>query len=93
MSLVGMSFRMTPAEGDGFDIVLSSCDVARHGAPEDGKEAIGRTPFSLLFHAPDRQLVGQQICTLHHERLGELALFLVPLGPDDLGMRYEAVVS
>jgi hypothetical protein len=48
---------------------------------------------SRWCHAPRDRLVPQQTWSLRHPALGELALFLVPLGPDDDGMRYEAVIS
>lgn len=59
--------------------------------------------FSLLFSAPGAASAEQGIYLLAHERLGELGLFLVPLGPagaapgDDAAppdrWRYEAVIS
>ncbi len=35
----------------------------------------------------------QQTCAFSHPQLGAFDLFIVPLGPDDEGMRYEAVIS
>jgi hypothetical protein len=37
--------------------------------------------------------VRQQVCVLSHDELGRFELFLVPLGPDQGGMRFEAVIS
>ncbi|MEZ0578981.1 hypothetical protein [Nocardioides sp. MH1] len=61
------------------------------GAPSaDGAE---RQQFSLLFRGPaDLQLL-QGLWLLEHDGLGELALFLVPLGPDAEGPRYEAAFA
>jgi hypothetical protein len=50
-----------------------------------------RTPFSLIFRGPLELLLPQGIHRLEHEVLGVLELFLVPIGPDEAGMRYEAV--
>lgn len=50
-----------------------------------------RAPFSLVFRGPREPLVPQGIRRLEHAGLGELDLFLVPIGPDEAGMRYEAV--
>lgn len=50
-----------------------------------------RTPFSLIFRGPLEPLLPQGIQRLEHAGLGELDLFLVPVGPDEAGMRYEAV--
>lgn len=90
--LVGQVFRAVPAQGDPLDLVLSSCEEAGFAVPA-GLGAVDRTPFSLLFHAADGRHAPQQIFTVQHPELGELPLFLVPLGPDERGMRYEAVIS
>jgi hypothetical protein len=51
-------------------------------------------PFSLLFLASGGEFVPQGTFSVRHEELGELAIFLVPLGPQDGGgMVYEAVFS
>ncbi|MFA5836997.1 MAG: hypothetical protein WC837_08595 [Bellilinea sp.] len=54
----------------------------------------GRRPFSLIFSNPRKDAyLSQQIYRLAHEKMGSLELFLVPLGPDQTGMRYEAIFS
>ncbi len=50
----------------------------------------GRQPFSLLFRAPQDALFPQMIYRIENDRLGALDLFLVPIGPDEHGMVYEA---
>ena len=50
-----------------------------------------RAPFSLLFHGPASPLIPQRTYRVEHETLGAFDLFLVPLGPDRAGQRYEAV--
>ncbi len=50
----------------------------------------GRLPFSLLFRGPQDALFPQMIYRLENEAMGALDLFLVPLGPDEHGMVYEA---
>ena len=91
---VGETFTVRLQSGETFDLVLTDCSEAPHGDPDELRERIGRVPFSLLFHAADRdRFAPQQIMSLTHPELGELELFLVPLGPDERGMRYEAVVN
>lgn len=51
----------------------------------------GRTPFSVLFRGPMTPILPQHIYTLAHPHLGTFDVFLVPIGPDQQGMRYEAV--
>ena len=50
-----------------------------------------RAPFSIVFRGPLQPVLSQGIRHIEHNGLGELALFLVPIGPDETGMRYEAV--
>ncbi|MBV9336790.1 MAG: hypothetical protein JO243_12975 [Solirubrobacterales bacterium] len=58
----------------------------------DGTAGPGlRSPFSLIFRGPLEPLLPQGIHRLEHGQLGTLDLFLVPIGPDQAGMRYEAV--
>lgn len=49
--------------------------------------------FALLFRGPRDVALGQGIARLSNERLGELALFLVPVGRDKDGTMYEAIVN
>jgi hypothetical protein len=52
-----------------------------------------RAAFSALFRGPIRPVLPQRIYRLTNETLGTLELFLVPIGPDADGMRYEAVFN
>ena len=50
-----------------------------------------RAPFSLVFHGPATPILPQRTYRVEHGALGAFDLFLVPIGPDRTGMRYEAV--
>lgn len=50
-------------------------------------------PFSVYFRATGRGALPQQIYKVEHEKMGTLEIFLVPIGPDAQGMRYEAVFN
>ena len=52
-----------------------------------------REPFSLLFRGPRDRMFHQGTYTLIHADLGELTIFLVPVGPGSDGMDYEAVFN
>ncbi len=52
-----------------------------------------RAPFSLVFRGPGEPVLTQRIYALDNETLGRLEIFLVPIGPVDEGMRYEAVFN
>jgi hypothetical protein len=89
--LLGESFQLAPVEGEPLDLVLTECAESDPDPAGEGEQAGHRVPFSLVFHAPDGRLVAQQTGTCRHSALGEFSMFLVPLGPDDEGMGYQAV--
>lgn len=52
-----------------------------------------RPPFSLVFRGQLIQAPRQGIVKLEHAQLGIMEIFLVPIGPDQQGMCYEAVFT
>ena len=53
-----------------------------------------RQPFSLHFLGPvSTQYLVQHIYALEHPQMGDLAMFIVPLGPEGGRMRYEAIFT
>ncbi|HEY7037186.1 MAG TPA: hypothetical protein VH482_38045 [Thermomicrobiales bacterium] len=58
---------------------------------EDAASGGRRTPFSLVFRGSRDRVLPQRTYRIEHEAIGEFDLFLVPIGPDRDGMRYEAV--
>ena len=67
-------------------------DVVRLHEPHPGPRA---QPFSIYFMGPASPRLPQQIYKLTHDSMGELDLFLVPIGPHPTrgGMVYEAVFN
>lgn len=63
------------------------------GLQGDTPEGSQRQPFSLVFRCPASLIVDQMVYRVEHDVLEDLDLFLVPIGPDKEGMRYEAVFS
>lgn len=49
--------------------------------------------FSLVWRGPSDARLPQRIYTVRHPALGEMALFLVCIGTDAEGARYEAVFT
>ena len=80
------TFRVSHA-GSTLELLLIEANAlaAATAAPQ------GRAPFSLVFRGPRDVSLEQRIHRLEHAELGVLELFLVPIGPDALGLRYEAV--
>lgn len=56
-------------------------------------QALRRESFSLVFRGPASPWLLQAMHTVEHAQLGRLELFLVPIGPDQHGMRYEAIFN
>ena len=87
----------SPHVGDPFWILLQDGRVETRLAQAEAWGGAGegrsRQPFSLLFVGPGRFVLPQQTYRVEHESLGEFDLFLVPLGPEGDGMRYEAVFT
>lgn len=91
----------SPLRGDTFvmhvdstnAVPLELTEVTSMGGSAPAAGPGTRQPFSLLFHGPLTPLAAQAIYRLEHPTLGEFELFLVPLGPDQHGMRYEAVFT
>lgn len=52
-----------------------------------------RVPFSLVFHTLPEAIVPQAIYRVESDAMEPMDLFLVPIGPDERGMRYEAVFT
>jgi hypothetical protein len=78
----------------GGDQTLSLELVSSDPLSSDTVERATRTPFSLIFRsAGERRHAPQQIYTVRHAELGAIEIFLVPFGPDEGGMRYEAVFT
>lgn len=50
-------------------------------------------PFSIEFLGPRDPVLPQRIHRLEHPALGALELFIVPIGRDADGVRYEAVFN
>ena len=83
---VGSSFLLAAPDGAAA-LMLEKVAPLGHGVPG------GRTPFLLHFLGPEGQRMEQRTWTLEHPALGRLDIFLVPLGPVQGRMRYEAIFT
>jgi len=90
--LVGQRFRVQTSSGTTgeFELVQAAKLPVHRG--RDGQQ-IRREPFSLLFRGPKETIMPQRIYALEQETLGRVEIFLVPIGPDEIGQRYEAVFN
>jgi len=82
---VGAIFRLAAGTGD---IALKLAEVRRLGqAVREGGA------FSLTFLSPAGPFLPQAVYPIAHPALGALDIFLVPLGPRDGGIAYEAIFT
>jgi hypothetical protein len=87
---VGSEFEATSQADEVLHLVLTSCEEDAASGPPDAE----RIPFSLIFRdAGATRYAPQQTFTIRHPELGEFPLFLVPLGPGERGVRYQAVIG
>ncbi len=49
--------------------------------------------FSIQFQGPRHTFLPQSIYRMEHPQLGEIEIFLVPIGVDEAGYAYEAVFN
>ena len=89
---VGEPFEVTVDDRAPLALVLAESSLGTElGGP--GPEGQERSQFSLTFTGPATTFLPQGTYQLNHAELGELSLFLVPLGPQGDDMRYEAAFA
>ena len=76
------------AEGVSIETQLIDCQLLPTG-PDEGQ----REPFSIVFRGPLEPVLPQQVYEVKNDTIGSVEIFLVPIGPDKSGMRYEAVFT
>jgi len=94
---VGQNFRVRLGQETEIDLKLTSA------TPLGAESGYRRQPYSLLFAGPLTPsllfagpltpLLPQATYPLQNESMGELGIFLVPLGPQGQAMRYEAIFT
>ncbi|MAE65344.1 MAG: hypothetical protein CMJ18_13820 [Phycisphaeraceae bacterium] len=85
---VGTRFRIESLD----DVALELIEAQPLGGASS-QAPTQREPFALVFRGPSSPCLAQGTCRLAHETIGTNDIFLVPIGPDDAGMRYEAVFN
>ncbi len=86
---VGEAFRIHPGDEDPLEVeLITATDLSE----KPGEASRGR-PFSIVFRGPRDFLLPQRTYRVEHAGIGAFDLFLVPIGPDEKGLRYEAVFT
>ena len=84
---VNETFHASLNEGE-IDFVLVE---ARSIPPPPGNHV--RAPFSLLFRNTSSFLFPQQTYRMHHGRVGDVGIFLVPVAREREGFLYQAIFN
>ena len=85
---VGEEFRIVDSDAPVVLTLVEATDLSRPEAPGPR-----RSPFSLVFRGSAAPVMPQRIWAIEHTSLGKLEIFLVPIGPDASGTRYEAIFN
>jgi hypothetical protein len=86
---VGEVFHVVLDDGQELPVLLS--EITRLAS--DGDRRRMRQPFSLVFHAPRGTRLEQQVYQLSNPGMEPFECFLVPITPDENGMRFEAIYT
>jgi hypothetical protein len=88
---IGERFRISERGSAVVEAELTEATAA--GAGESPRAGGDRLPFSVVFRGPLEPILPQRIYRFEHDALGAFDLFIVPIGPDEAGMQYEAVFA
>jgi hypothetical protein len=86
---LGTPFRLLLPDGAALVMVLLEASPHPHLPPPPGR----RRGFSLVFRSPSPGHLPQGTYRLDHDAMGPMEMFLVPIGPREGGMCYEAVFN
>ncbi len=78
-------FKISLSGGNEIELILSELSpVKRTGKYEQ---------YSLYFSGPSDSLLPQALYMMKHNNFGTIGLFLVPVGKDESGYKYEAAFN
>lgn len=83
---VGEKFLIHPDDRTSLETELISA-TGLSESPEHGR------PFSVVFRGPGNVFLSQRTYRMEHAEVGAFEIFLVPIGPDSEGHRYEAIFT
>lgn len=93
--LIGTTFKAELGNNTVIDLTLCEAEATvlhkRDGRLFSKSGQVRTDPFSLVFLY--ESLLPQGTYTLHNETLGEISIFLVPIGPFDGAWGHEAVFN
>jgi len=92
--LLNASFRIHLDQSTVVQLKLVAA-TPQHAAAKPRAAGAGGGPesFSLVFTGPADRLLPQRIYPFEQDQIGSFDLFIVPIGKDPEGFRYEAVFN
>jgi len=89
--LVGTEFRVDV--GGAVPVALRLAEASSLSGGRGVPAGYSREPFSLVFHGPVHPALSQRTYPFEHVALGRFEVFIVPIGPDAAGPRYEVIFA
>jgi len=89
--LVGTEFRVDV--GGALPVALRLAEASSLSGGKGIPAGRTREPFALVFRGPARPTLSQRTYPFEHAALGRFDVFIVPIGPDADGPRYEAIFT
>lgn len=89
--LVGRAFRVSG--GGGVELRLSVAEPLPTRKPASTVAAPIRAPFELIFLGPKTPVLPQMIHQMETEGVEPLEIFIVPIGPVEDAMGYQAIFN
>jgi hypothetical protein len=86
---VGHVFALSEQDVPAIPLTLTEAEPLRSSHTKQGI----RPPFSLVFLAREPHILPQRLYRMEHDELGELTIFLVPIGRDAEGVSYQATFN
>lgn len=90
---VGQEFRIDVDPATSVLTVLTSATTHGGDTDPDAGSSRAASGFALVFRGPVEPLLPQRIYRLAHDELADMDIFIVPIGRDESGVRYEAVFT
>ena len=91
--LVGSVFALHADPTTTLELELELVEAAPLGSARAPSTEPARQPFSLVFRGALTPVAPQRVYQLDNAALGAFELFLVPIGPDEQGMQYQAIFT
>jgi hypothetical protein len=89
---LGDTFTVSNSPGESFALVLKEAEHLKMEEVPTEKDP-PRKPFALHFQGPISPILPQHTYSFAHPALGAFEMFIVPIGPRDRGMIYEAIFT